>query len=291
MTLTEGHHADVPMDVYVGDPCPAPSLSRGTIHRLVTKSPAHARYHHPRLNPDLPPDDSSRADLGSAIHAAILGGKRVVYAEKEYTDWRKKGVREWRDKARAEGNIPVLDKDRAAIEAARGAAITLLRTLPGWNDALTTEGTLIWKDGPTWLRGRFDIVSRTITQTYMVDVKTTSNADPSMWIRTTLLNAGYDIQSELYQEGARANGLVSEGGEEANKFLFLLIEIEPPFCCSLVGLGPAWSSLAQRKIAHGKKLWAECMKSGQWPGYTHFPHWADPLPWNEAEFAEKEAAE
>ncbi len=275
--LTEGLHFDVPMERYIADPCVNPSISKGIIHSLISKSPAHAKYDHPRLNPDRPPDDSSRADLGSAIHSAILGGADIVYGEEEFKDWRKKAAQQFRTEARENGQIPLLYAQRPEVEMAAKEADVLLKSLPSWDGNMKTEGTMIWKDDENWKRGRFDIWMRDMDT--LIDVKTTASADPSNWIRNTLFGTGYDIQAEHYTDGIVA----TEGLKKRPKFLFLLVEIKPPFCCSLVGLDPAFSDLARRKVKKGTEIWQECMERNYWPGYSQMPHWAELPGWHEAD--------
>ncbi len=281
-SLNVGLHRDVPMRDYIAGPCAEPSLGKGTMHRLVTMTPAHARWHHPMLNPLCPPDDSSRGDIGTAVHAQILGQGEVVYAAPEFQDWRKKEVQGWRDGEREKGNIPLLDHSKPYVEGAASAAHKLLATLPGWKTAeAQTEGTMIWKHGKTWKHGRFDIMHE--ASGYMVDVKTCDSADPEKWIRSSLMGSGYDIQAEHYLDGMRVLGF------EPHDFLFLLVEIEPPFACSFVGLDPAYSDLAKRKIMYATNLWQECIDANNWPGYSAVPHYAEPVAWAEGAFADREA--
>lgn len=276
MSLDIGLHYEIPMEEYIADPCPEPSISKGVIQRLFEKSPRHAWYEHPRLNPDRPADESTRADIGSAIHSSILGGAEVVYAPEEFMDWRKKGAQEFRKEARAADKIALLGHQEKDVRYTTKAAKDLLATLPGWTEEFETEGTMIWKDSETWKRGRFDIWSPATG--YMIDVKTTPSANPTQWIKTTLLNSGYDIQAEHYLDGIEAIG----GVKKRPTFLFLLVEFKAPFCASFVGLDPAWEDLARRKIRYGTDLWAKCLKADKWPGYAVSPHWAEPAPWAES---------
>lgn len=270
-----GVHENLSMEEYVADPCPSPSLSASTMHDLVYRTPAHAWWNHPRLNPAYQPDRSARADLGSAVHAEILGGSRVVYTDR--TDWRTKEARDFRASAWESGSIPILGQDRAVVEGAANSARALLGTLPGWTNEFETEGTMIWQNTGLWRRGRFDIWAPDINT--CIDIKTCGSASPSAWIRTSLVPGGYDIQAEHYLSGLRALGR----GNEQTQFLFLLVEIEPPFACAFVGLDTSFSEFARRKIQFAEDLWAKCIASDTWPGYTTAPHWAELPPWHEAD--------
>lgn len=279
--LTPGLHYGIPMLQYIGDPAPEPSLSKGTILDLYHRSPAHAWYNHPRLNPSAPREESTRADIGTAVHSAILGGNDVAFAPEEFSDWRKKGAQEFRDVMRAEGKTPLLAHQRPAVESAATAAIEFLKAVGLWEEGRKTEGTCIWQDGATYKRCRFDLWLPEANTS--VDIKTCDSAEPGAWCRSSMLAGGYDIQQEHILSGIRAVGLADDP-----EFNFVLVEIEPPYCCSLVRLSPESSALARGKIKIATELWSECMKSGRWPGYPAVPYEAEMKPWQEVELRERE---
>lgn len=276
--LGEGLHLDVPMDDYISDPCEEPSLSKGTMLRLLTKSAKHAWFRHPRLNPDCPRDDSTRGDLGTAVHSMILGGRDIVYAPPEFEDWRKKDARLFRDDARAQGKTALLARQKEGMEFIEMEAKEFMAYSLGDLYGMQTEGTMIWKEGSVWKRGRFDIWLP--KQKIMVDVKTVTSADPVQWIKTSLLGGGYEIQAAHYMDGIRK--LIPD--TEKAQFVFLLVELDPPHCCSLVGLDPAFRSLAERKVARATKTWKACIESERWPGYDSRTHWAEAPAWAEMDF-------
>lgn len=267
VTLREGIHADIPMDVYVNDPAPEPSLSTTTAKLLLSRSPLHAWWAHPKLGGHRD-DDSSRADLGSAVHAFLFGGALLAYAPAEFTDWRKKDAQTFRDGARERGEIPLLAHQRQEIEDMAGPARERLASL----GVTENERTMIWKDG-VWCRSRPDIMTE--DRSLVVDYKTTTNADPAAWIRSTILSGGYDLQAGLVLRGL--NHLVY--GTDRREFLFLVQEIEPPHCVSVVGLGPEFLDLAARKVDAAIDRWAECLRLKRFPGYDERTHYADPPTW------------
>ena len=262
MKRDSGIHPDIPMQEYVSDPCPEPSLSTTTAHLLLTRAPIHAWHAHPKLGGHR--DESSRAEIGSAVHGALFGGAALVYAPPELADWRKKEARVFRDEARERGEIPLLDEQRAQIEAMAGPAREKLVEL-GVSDF---ERTLLWDD-TTWCRSRPDAMSE--DRRLVVDYKTTTNADPSSWIRSTILAGGYDIQAGLVLRGLQH--LLGAGRRE---FLFLIQELEPPHCLSVIGLNPEWVELAARKVDLAIDRWAKCLATKHWPGYDTRVHYASP---------------
>lgn len=277
MTLQEGIHADVPMREYVGDPAPAPSLSAGIARLLLGRSPLHAWWFHPRLGRH-PSEDSSRADLGSAVHAALFGGPGLAYAPAEFGDWRKKDAQAFRDGARERGEIPLLAHQRQEVDEIAGIAELRLRSL-GVTDC---ERTMVWEDN-AWCRSRPDCLSPDPARTLQVDYKTATNADPEAWIRSCIISGGYDLQAGLVLRGLRH--LL---GDARREFLFLVQEIEPPYCLSVVGLDPEFLELAARKVDRAIDLWAACLSANRWPAYDERTHYAAPPTWSL--MAEEEAA-
>ena len=275
-----GLHYDVPMERYLADPCERPSLSKGAMHDLIYRTPAHTWWNNKRLNPYAPDDESARADLGSAVHAAILGGKPLMFFAAD--DWRTKAAQEWRKGVRETGGIPLLEKNKEEVEGAAAAGKALLQTLPGGPFEWQREGTMVWESDGVLKRGRFDLFCEEANT--MVDVKTCTSANPSAWIRTSLSSGGYDLQAEHYLEGIRR---LVPALPEGTQFLFLLCELEAPYGCSFVGLDPAFSEFARRKMEFEVKLWKECLASDQWPSYSVYPHWAELRPWDEAELEMK----
>lgn len=263
MTRAAGIHPDLPMHEYLSDPCPEPSLSTTTADLLLTRSPLHAWWAHPRLGGHRG-DDSSRAELGSAVHAALFGGEPVVYAPEEFHDWRKKDAQLFRDGARERGEIPLLARQRETIEMIAEPARERLAAL-GVPDV---EHTILWQD-TTWCRSRPDALSE--DRRLIVDYKTTTNADPSSWIRSTIISGAYDVQAGLV-----LRGLESLLGSARREFLFLIQEIEPPYCLSVIGLGPEFIELAARKVEAAVTRWAACLESKRFPAYDARTHYATP---------------
>lgn len=272
--LGAGLHDGIPMTVYVNDPCPEPGLSKSVIDTLVHRSPQHAHHEHPRLGGNNE-DWSPRADIGSSAHAALLGGdEAITYCDATYvsgprkgqtvTDWTSKGGQQFQASARSRGLIPMLERDRQRLADMLAVSRPLLDSL-GEGD---TEQTMIWSDGPTWGKARHDWIAK--DRRVLVDYKTTENADPSLWIRRTLLSSNYDIGGAWY-----LRGVDNLFGKADRDFLFLLQEISPPYLCSFVGIGPDVLDLAQRKVEAGLRIWRQCMGSGTWPGYDKRIHWAD----------------
>ena len=90
---------------------------------------------------------------------------------------------------------------------------------------------------------------------------------------------------------ALAITLLPGNGRPAVTSVFLVIEQQPPYGCSLIGLGPAMMDLAERKVARAIAVWAQCVRLNSWPAYPPRIAYASPKPWQLAEAEEKEVDE
>jgi hypothetical protein len=256
--LSQGLHDNVEMDRYIRDPAPEPSLSKGLIETLLTRTPAHARLEHPRLNPALIDDSSSRSDIGSAVHAKCLGGKEITIIDAD--DWRTKSAQTARNEAREAGRIALLRKDASNLSRIADAVFEKCERAGMALDDAIHEQTAVWQDGEIWCRARPD--SLWVDEKICGDIKTTKNADPYSWIKSTLFGSSYHIQTSHY-----TRGIERIRNERGWRFRFIVVEIDEPFCVSIVGVDPAVIDLADRMCAKARSIWAACMRDSRWPGY------------------------
>ena len=257
---------------YIADPCPEPSLSKSGIGRILYRSPQHAMRHHPRLGPN-PERYTPSADTGSAAHAELLGAdetQQVVWVEAK--DWRTKAAKEERDEAHAAGCIAMLEKDRQkVVDMAAISQQWLIEAGPG-----QAEQTMVWQMGGVYLRTRPDYLHD--DQREVNEYKTSTSADPAKWARI-ILNSHYDIQATM-----PLMALDALFGEAKRDYRWLVQEVDPPYCCSWVGLGPQMEAMAREKIHLGATIWAKCLADKQWPGYDKRTHWVDPTGYDELDW-------
>lgn len=251
MTLTQGYHLSIPLDVYLRDPAPEPSLSKSTILALVNHSPKRAHATHPRFG-NRQSDDSSRGDVGSAVHSLALGGNGVVYAPSEFEDWRKKAAQEFRDGARTEGKIPLLDRQRSEITS---AAWNSREVIESFGHA-KFEVTMIYQYEGVWFRTRPDC----LTSEFDIELKTCEDADIDSWVRRCVEQSGYDVQMGMRWLGHKLLG-------EERKMRWLLQEIENDLETVWADVGEELLTVAMRKINYAAKLWRKCLDTELWPGY------------------------
>lgn len=286
---TPGIYSGIPFDVYLADPAPAPSLSSGGAHTLLTQSPAHAWADHPRNPARRPREDSDAMAIGTIAHELLLEGSEAQAAVIDPRDhagvrggipkgWTNDAIRKARDDARAAGKIPILLADmervREMIEVARRFIAS--SQIASIFDRGEAEATVIANDGDLWMRARPDWMTH--ERDFVVHLKTTvGTAQPAAFIRGRLFSLGYDVAVAFYEQA------IALAAGKAPESCILVQEQMPPYACSLVGLDPSLADLAHRKVDHAKDLWRQCTTLGSFPAYSPRIHFAEPLPWQVAE--------
>lgn len=285
--VTEPGIYDIPAADYHADPCPTASLSSSIGKIMDDKSPLHAWAAHPRLNPDCEENTATAFDLGAAAHALILGsddGLMVIDPEKfpakngnipkGYTN---DAIREARDAAYASGLIPLLPEQLAAverIEVAARKAMAANAELAGWELAGKPERVLAWREGNIWCRARMDWKPDDPKGVYL-DVKTTETSVNPEIIGRYAMNMGWDFQEAFYRRGLQVLGIA-----EHPRFRFVAIEQSAPHAVTVVGIPPEVAAHADHKVDMMIQLWAECMATGNWPGYPNRTVWLEAPPWS-----------
>jgi hypothetical protein len=271
MVITEpGIYDAIPNADYQADPIPAGSLSCSGARTLL-RSPAHYAHQREHGRPD-----TEAFDLGRAVHTRVLGvGDEIALCD--FDSWRTKAAREAKDEARAEGKTPILVKDHAPIVAMAEAVLAhplakaILET-PG-----KREQSLFAQDPQTkvWLRARLDHLPDPVDgrRTIAADLKTAISADPNEWARTAPAY-GYDVQDPWYQELIRLTR-----GDPDTAFVFVNVEKDPPHLVSVVELAAEFPEIGRRKMRRAIDLYAECSRSGEWPGYAPIVHYVEPPRW------------
>ncbi len=294
--LGAGVH-DISMDDYLADPCPEPSLNRSIAHVLLTRSPRHAWFAHPRLNPNWEREHKTAFDLGSTAHALMLGDERN-FAIIDATDWRKTEHKEARAKAYKDGKIPLLKDQWENVQKMVDAGRSQLHdfkdpSVQGVFRDGKPEQTIIWQEERLWFRVRLDWMPHTISDEDAVfyDYKTAgASAHPTAW-RRALYDHGYDIQAALYLRGiasVSAWQLPDSRHLHETRFRFVVQEIQPPFALSVIELTPAALGMAQRRIDEAIRLWSWCLERDKWPGYPPFVMHIDPPVYVESAWLEHE---
>jgi hypothetical protein len=288
--LQSGYHRDIAMTDYLADPCERPSLSTSTIDTLVRRTPMHAHAEHPRFGGAVD-DPTKRGDMGSAVHSGIHGGAEVVFCgEVEMLggkrkgemvipeDWATKGAQTFRDTARAEGKLPLLEFERHQYE---GAVVAGKKALEAFR-CESQETTMIWQlENGVWCRGRADFLGEHPQLGFVdIDTKTCDDADPYSWVRRCVQSNALDVQGGSRHIGHKTLGL-------ERLMMWMLLELKFPWAVSFVAMSGELLASAKRKIGHASEKWAWCMKENRWPGYSDAPVWAGANTYTELELDER----
>jgi hypothetical protein len=269
---------------YHADPCPQPSLSKSIAKVLIDRSPRHAWWAHPRLNPDFETETATKFDLGTAAHALLLGDEarfEIIDAD----SYRGKAAQEARDAAYAAGRTPLLvDQYEQVVAMARAARVQLTAHEEA-ADAFTAgkpEQTLVWCEGDIWCRARLDWLPD--RGRIFDDYKTTSAAaHPDAWGARTFFDTGCDFQDAFYRRGIRAVLGITDP-----VFRFVVQETEPPHALCVMQADPAVRTIADKKVEAAIALWSRCLKADRWPGYpSRTCHLELPI-WRETRWLERE---
>lgn len=203
-------------------------------------------------------------DFGHAVHAKVLGvGMNVAIIPD--TLLAKNGAASTLEakafiaQARADGLVPVKADVVTEVDAIAEAILAHPKAGPLLELPGHAEVSLFGNDPQTGtrLRGRIDYLTDTSIN---VDLKTTNDVRRQN-IARTIVNFGYDIQSEAYRHLLRINGL------DPAPTVLIFVEKEPPHEVRVVSLAnPLWALGGERAMRRAIDLYADCIATDTWPG-------------------------
>lgn len=269
MTPTPGLHHAVPFADYQQ----WEAVNQSALQPMK-RSPLHCRWEI-----DHPSAPSDAMVLGSALHAAAFDpgefARQFVKAPK--FDRRTKSGKE--DAAAfdaANTGRVALDPDDWVACNAMADSIRNCDTARQFVEAAgNCEVSMLWRDKPTGLlaKGRADRLVTLAGSPWIVEVKTTRNA--SVWaFGKAIADYGYHAQAAHYIDGYETITGQTPG------HAFIAVENEPPHACAVYLLGDSSLQTGRALIRRWLDRFAECSKSGRWPGYPdradviEIPHYA-----------------
>lgn len=280
------YHAD-----HLGD---VPTLSRSVAHTLITASPKHAAAEHPRLIGTAVRKQSDEMDLGTLVHALLLGGLEGIDVH-DVPDWRGKRA-DLRDASRAAGQTPIklgeFEKAVAAVEIlkpeicralgcvvypcpsckADGRACTACggsgcTGRPAWND-LGRELVCLYEEmtpcGPVRVRQRWDLywaAAGLLADPKVAAGGAYAKAAPFIRQLQSEENSGA-MQAASYLRGHSAVHPALAGRD---KFVFLRLEPCPPYCVVPIPVVESLRRIGEMRWERAINRWAECMAAQAWP--------------------------
>lgn len=268
--LSIGLRYDLPAEQYHS----IPAMSAGGLKRMQ-QSPAH--FYGMQLDPNRPPpgDPSPALVNGTLVHCALfepasLDSRYVI--KPEGMSFSTKEGKAWR-----------AEQSRIIVDAGLMAAVRMqsarLRDLPELG-ALLAEGvgecSAFWIDEQTGelCKCRPDWASPAGDGVVIVDGKTCQDGSPEGFGRS-IWNYKYHLQAAWY-----ADGYERATGKKVHGFVFAAVESAWPHQAAAYMLGDDVLDAARRENRRLLNLYAECKRTGEWPGYApsisliNLPTWA-----------------
>lgn len=236
-----------------------------------------AQFKYDRDNPSAP---KREFDIGHAAHKLVLGDGpdfKII----DFPDYKKKAAQDERDSAYAAGMVPLLTKEHDQVQAMAAA----IRQHPLAGPLFTpgagvAEQSIFWTDWKTGARCRCRpdwMPNRGDGRLIVCDYKTAKAVDPTA-LQRAVYERGYHAQAAFYLDGVKAAGL--HGGQEP-AFVFAFQSKTPPYLVHLVELDFPALALGAARNEKALRRYAECERTGIWPGfndritYLPLPPWAE----------------
>jgi hypothetical protein len=281
-----GIFTDVLPAAYFADLCPRPSLTQSVAKLLLDRSPLHAWYAHPKLNPDYVRNEETKFDLGNTAHQLLIGRGRDVMAL-PYNDWRSGKAKQAREEASLMGKLAVLEHQ---YERARNMVVAAREQLDdrGLDDLFWDgDGEVVaaWNEGEIWLRQMIDWL--TPGNLTMADYKTTGESAAPQALARKMVNDGWHIQAAMAERGLDVLDAKSAG---RRRYLFVVQEDTRPYALTVVEISESVMTLGRKMLQFAVRIWTHCMQQNIWPDYPHevqrpeFPGWAE-TQWLDREMA------
>lgn len=272
-----GMFGNVDFREYLNDPCEGPSLSSSVAKTLLERSPLHAWYEHPRLGGGAPDSGSAAADFGSVTHALALGGGQE-YVAVPYLDWRTNDAKKRRDDARAAGLVPILEYQLTACQEVADRIRPLLPAADCQHEVTAVWESTVGHEGrPVLCRRRLDLLCA--PRGLVIDLKTTKDAARTAAARA-LVSDYRDLEAACSLDAVET--LLPDLAGRCS-FVYLFIEVDPPYASVEVEIAGAMLELGRRRWRRAVDQWGACLAKGEgvehWPGPFGGHSRPEPPPW------------
>lgn len=268
-----GMYSNIPiMSYHRHDICDGPSISSSGLRKIFSESPAHF-YSTWSGNPKrIESEDAAHFRIGRAIHHLVLGEKffKSLFAVQpdEWPDdngvlkpWHnsRNVCKAWNESRRKEGRTPLTRSDVLVIH---NMALSLSNNPLVKAGALNglIERSIFWKDKETgiWLKVRPDSIPGDSGD--FVDLKTIYSVQWRDMVKS-IAERGYHAQGALIREGA-----IRVLKMNNPTFSLVFAEKKAPYCTRVVTLKDNDLDLGDEQNRVALRRFADCLKSGRWPG-------------------------
>lgn len=271
--MQPGIYHDLPIDVYHSDETAVSKTQLDDIEH----SPwiFYSRHRMPGRPPR--PAPTAAMFIGTLAHCAILEPYAFDARYPMGPEVETRAAKAWKEFAAnlKPDQVGVKPSERA-LAFAQADAVRQVQPLQELLCKGTPEVSGYWLDEATgvFCRCRPDWVHPAGDGVILVDVKTAISADPRDFARS-IVNWNYHVQAAYYSDGYEdASGL------PVHAFVFACCEKEWPYAASACMLTEEDIELGRRRYRRNLATYAECMRTGEWPGYgddihlLQMPAWA-----------------
>lgn len=277
---------------YFSDPAPEPSLTQSIAKILIDRSPAHARLAHPRMNPDLqePFEYEKSLAIGNSAHKLLIGRGKDICIVEGYEDFRKNEAKEIRDKAIADGCVPILTKHiktaRELVATARGR-LDLMGLDRAFHDCCGHgEVVIAWEEDGIWFRSMIDWMDKLVP--VYTDLKTSGLSAAPHAVPATMASAGWPIQAAFHERGL---DVLDPDNAGRRSFRFVMVENSPPYALTVHEMSEAVLTIGRKQVDYAVRIWRRCMESGEWPAYPPIVNVPEMPSYREAQWLDREVRE
>jgi len=227
--------------------------------RRILDSPARFRYEQAHRV------ESIAFDVGHAVHARILGaGPTVIPCPDEHLTpsgnvSTKAATVAWLADQRAAGLVPIGPADAARIDAMVEAVLAhkgACRILEQSDARFEVSAFAADPETGVACRARFDLLAAT-----PADVKTTAGSASPVGFGRDAAKYGYPIQEAHYLDTLQwATG-------DRPPMVFICVEKSAPHLVAVHQLDEVTRLVARDLAAKARRIYAECLATGAYPGY------------------------
>jgi hypothetical protein len=262
---------DLPAAVYHSDPVLGGSLTASGVRKIRPPGCPQA-YQWWRENSEPP---TPATDAGTLAHAVLLDtfDDTVAVVETNNGAWNTDKIRAKLADARAAGKVPVKPEALPIVMD----MVDALQAHPSAWPLLSvgdTEMTIVWTDPDTGVRCRalLDILPAAVGGIIqLADYKTARKVDQDA-IERAIDEYGYHIQMAFRRRGLRALGLADEV-----ECFDICQQTERPHLVNVVELDEPSLRVGDFEVREALKTYAECARTGVWPGPGGGPAGTDPV--------------
>ena len=230
------------------------------------RTPAHAAWATPRLNPLWAEKSETYFNIGKACHTLLLGrgaGYAIVHAD----NYRTPKARLLRDTITAAGKVPLTETQAAQVrEMAKIAGRAIDAMIEAGTiesspfDSAQSEKVIVWRDHGVLCRAMLDGLSLDgdILSEYKTDG---TDIGPAQW-QWRARRMGYIFRLAFYRRGLEALKLAYSPAIRV-----FVQSTEAPYLMALYRIDDELIARADEQVIAAIKLWRRCLEKNEWPGY------------------------